>query len=168
VKEQPNRRTVRLKGYDYSAPGAYFLTICVEGRRCLLSQIVGTGVLDGPQIKLLQYGTIADKIIGQLNDHYESVSVESYVIMPNHIHILLQVQESQTEMPAPKLQNSVVSRFVSTFKRFCNKEYGRNIWQPRSYDHIIRDKRDYDKHPQYIYENPYAWEKDDLYAPEQL
>ena len=62
------------------------------------------------------------------------------------------------------MQNSVVSRFVSTFKRFCNKEYGGNIWQARSYDHIIRDQRDFDKHLQYIYENPYGWQKDELYT----
>ena len=64
------------------------------------------------------------------------------------------------------MQNSVVSRFVSTFKRYCNKEYGRNIWQYRSYDHIIRDQADFDKHLQYIYENPFGWTKDDLYVDE--
>ena len=161
-----NRRNTRLPGYDYNTPGAYFLTICVENRKCLLSHIVGTGVLDGPDVELLPYGVVAAKYINQLNDFYEDISVESYVIMPNHIHILLRVLEGPSGTPVPTVQNSAVSRFVSTFKRFCNKEYGKNIWQSRSYDHIIRDQRDFDKHLQYIYENPFGWTKDELFADE--
>ena len=162
-----SRKTTRLPGYDYNTPGAYFLTICTEGRRCLLSRIVGTGLPDGPKIELLPYGEIAAGYIKQLNEFYGNVSVESYVIMPNHIHILLFVkEEGPSSTPVPTLQNSAVSRFVSTFKRFCNKEYGKNIWQSRSYDHVIRDQADFDKHLQYIYENPFGWQKDEFYSEE--
>ena len=160
------RKNTRLAGYDYNTPGAYFLTVCTENRKCLLSRIVGTGVLDGPNIELLPCGKIVEKYISQLNDHYDYLSVESYVIMPNHIHILLRVLEGPSGTPVPTRQNSVVSRFVSTFKRFCNKEYGKNIWQARSYDHVIRDQADFDKHLQYIYENPFGWQKDELYWEE--
>ena len=85
--------------------------------------------------------------------------------MPNHIHILLLVNNAAnlSGTTNPTLQNSIVSRFVSTFKRFCNKEYGHNIWQARSYDHVIRDQSDYDRHLQYIHNNPYVWEKDEFY-----
>ena len=86
--------------------------------------------------------------------------------MPNHIHILLRVKEGPSGTPVLTNQNSVVSRFVSTFKRFCNKEYGHNIWQARSYDHIIRDERDFHRHLQYIYENPFGWQNDELYSLE--
>ena len=161
------RHNTRLPAYDYSTPGAYFLTICVENRKCLLSRIVGTGVLDGPDIELLPYGKVAAKYIDQLNNFYDNLSIDSYVIMPNHIHILLRVLEGPSRTPVPTLQNSTLSRFVSTFKRFCNKEYGKNIWQDRSYDHIIRDQADYDKHLQYIYENPFGWTKDELYINEE-
>ncbi len=85
MNQWKSRRTIRLPGYDYNTPGVYFLTICVENRKCLLSRIVGTGVLDGPDVKLLPYGEIAEKYIKQLNDFYNDLSVESYVIMPNHI-----------------------------------------------------------------------------------
>ncbi|MBE6542844.1 MAG: hypothetical protein E7675_00445 [Ruminococcaceae bacterium] len=64
------------------------------------------------------------------------------------------------------MQNSIPSRFVSTFKRFCNKEYGVNLWQYRSNDHIIRNRQDYDEHLRYIYENPIRWYYDELYAEE--
>ena len=161
------RRTTRLPGYDYNTPGAYFLTICTENRRCLLSRIVGTSLPDGPNIELLPCGETVAKYINQLNDYYNNISVESYVIMPNHIHILLCVkEEGPLGTPVPTLQNSIVSRFLSTFKRFCNKEYGKNIWQSRSYDHIIRDQADFDKHLRYIYENPFGWQKDEFYSQE--
>ena len=162
-----NRKTTRLPGYDYNTAGAYFLTICTENRKCFLSRIVGTGLLDGPKVVLLPFGKIVEKYISQLNDFYDDVSVESYVIMPNHIHILLYVREQgPSRTPVPTLQNSVVSRFVSTLKRFCNKECGENIWQYRFYDHIIRDQRDFDEHLKYIYENPFGWQKDELYTEE--
>ena len=163
--ELPRRKPTRLQGYDYSTPGAYFLTLCTENRRCLLSRIVGTGVLDGPRVELLPHGIVAEKYIRQMNGFYGDIQVESYVIMPNHIHILLFVTgEGPSRTPVPTRQNSSVSRFISTFKRFCNKEYGENIWQYRSYDHIIRNQDDYDQHLKYIYENPFKWEADKLYS----
>ena len=163
-----NRKRIRLQGYDYNTVGAYFLTICTENRRCLLSRIVGTGVLDGPKVELLPCGIIAEKFIQQMNDFYDEISVDSYVIMPNHIHMLLFVKEGPSRTPVPTVQNSVVSRFLSTFKRFCNKAYGKNIWQTRSYDHVIRNQADYDQHMQYIYENPFGWQADEFFVEEFL
>ncbi len=133
------------------------------------SSIVGTGVPDGPQNHLTRYGEIADKYINQLNDFYDDLSVESYVIMPNHIHILLWVKgidDGPSRTPVPTAQNTITARFLSTFKRFCNKEYGMNIWQYRSYDHIIRNRQDYEEHLRYIYENPMRWFYDELYSEE--
>ena len=212
MDELKNRKTTRLKGADYNQNQAVFLTICTKERKCILSRIVGTGVLDGPsvtgglaaarsrsgendyqsfsntlaplryldgpsvtgfldgpQIELTKYGQIADKYINQLDEFYDDLSVESYVIMPNHIHIMLWVKgagNGPSGTPVPTVQNSVPSRFVSTFKRFCNKEYGVNIWQYRSNDHIIRNRQDYDEHLRYIYENPIRWYYDELYAEE--
>ena len=173
-----NRKTTRLKGTDYNRNQAVFLTICTKERQCLLSRIVGTGVPDGPQIELTKYGKIADKYIHQFNNFYDDLSVESYVIMPNHIHIMLWVKGAEngppetpetngpSGTPVPTVQNSILSRFLSTFKRFCNKEYGVNIWQYRSNDHIIRNRQDYEEHLRYIYENPLRWHYDELYAEE--
>ncbi len=174
IYEMKDRKTTRLKGADYNQNQAVFLTICTKGRQCLLSQIVVTGVLDGPLIELTEYGKIADKYIKQLNDFYNDLLVEQYVIMPNHIHILLWVKGDEngsssvtngpSGTPVPTVQNSIPSRFVSTFKRFCNKEYGKNIWQYRSNDHIIRSRKDYEEHVKYIYENPIRWYYDQLYS----
>ena len=170
------RKAMRYKEFDYNSIGVYFITICTKNKQCMLSEIVGTGVLDCPQIKLTSYGEIADKYINQLNLFYNYLSIESYVIMPNHIHILLFIQDEkplsqngQSGTPVPtnvERANSSFSHFISTFKRFCNKEYGKNIWQARSYDHIIRNYEDYENHIKYIYENPAQWYFDELYSNE--
>ena len=189
------RKTPRYQGFNYNCVGVYFLTICTQNRRCILSHIVGTGVLDCPQTELTKYGKIAEKYIRQLNEFYHHLSVEKYVIMPNHIHLLLWVKENnmtdngqsgtpvptmrgkpprtssngQSETPVPtniERANNACSQFVSTFKRFCNKEYGENIWQARFHDHIIRNRDDYEEHVKYIYENPLRWYYDELYTEE--
>ena len=92
MEELKKRKTTRLAGADYNRNQAVFLTICTKERKCILSRVVGTGVRDGPHIELTKYGQIADKYNHQLNDFYEDLSVESYVIMPNHIHIMLWVK----------------------------------------------------------------------------
>ena len=158
-----------MKEFDYNSVGVYFITICTENRRQILSRIVGGDVLDAPQkVELLQCGRIAEKYIHQLNDFYQNIAVDAFVIMPNHIHIMVFLPEngaSRTSPPTTR-QHSAISRFVSTFKRFCNKEYGENIWQRYYYDHIIRDREDYEKHIKYLYENPIRWYYDELYAEE--
>ena len=178
MNQLPKRKTVRHQNHTYNC-GMFFVTICTESKKCLLSRIVGTGnlgnpqnshslvsgnpCLDGPRVELMPYGETAKKYIEQLNNFYDHIKVDSYVIMPNHIHLLLFVPWSeQFRTIVPTGVNSHVSRFVSTFKRFCNKEYGVNIWQPRSFDHIIRNQADYQKHKEYIYNNPRNWSLDKL------
>ncbi len=193
-KELPQRKHTRLQDFDYSTTGAYFITICTHNRRCVLSKIFGApqiehteGRGESPQpvgvdvhgdpyiVQLLPYGEIADKYINQLDEFYDHISVDQYVIMPNHIHILLQVMSKGTDANkggSPRTstpmtrQTSAVSHFVSTIKRFCNKEYGENIWQRGFYDHVIRDREDYEKRVKYIDENPMRWYYDELFVEE--
>ena len=117
--ELPKRKATRLAGFDYNTQGAYFITICTDNRRKILSQIVGVGVPDDPfRVELSLYGKIADKYINQLNDFYDNIKVDSYVIMPNHIHIILFVLDNGTSRTSsPTRQHSTLSKFVSTFKR---------------------------------------------------
>ena len=78
-------------------------------------------------------------------------------------------ENGQSRTPVPtniERANSLISQFISTFKRFCNKEYGENIWQARFYDHIIRNHKDFENHLKYIYENPIQWYFDELYSDE--
>ncbi len=173
-----SRKTPRLQRFNYNSVGVYFITLCTQNRKCILSRIVGTGVLDCPHPKLTRYGEIAEKYIKQLDSFYDHISVKSYVIMPNHIHILLFIKKSdesdildggQSRTPVPtriSRANSTFSKFISTFKRFCNKEFGENIWQARTYDHVVRNREDYDEHLRYICENPMRWYYDELYSEE--
>ena len=165
-KELPIRKAVRLKNFDYSSSGAYFVTICTKNRRKILSRVVGGDVLDAPKnIELLPYGKIADKHMKQLNNFYADIRAEQYVIMPNHIHIMLFVSGGGASRTSPPTkQHSSVAQYVSTFKRFCNKEYGENIWQKYYNDHIIRDREDYEAHLKYICENPLNWYYDEMYS----
>ena len=165
-KDLPKRKNLRLKYYDYSSAGAYFITICTQNRRQILSQIVGGDVPDAPKsVELLPQGKIVDKYINQLNEYYDNILVDKYVIMPNHIHIILFIFENgSSRTSTPTRQHSTVSQFVSTLKRFCNKEYGFNVWQRHFYDHVIRNRKDYEEHTKYIYENPIQWYYDELYT----
>ncbi len=163
----PKRQPMRLKDCDYNTPGAYFITICTKDKKNLLSEIVGTGVLDCPKNILSEYGKIANNHITAMNNFYNNISVDKYVIMPNHIHLLLRIlhtENGQSGTPVPTKANSVISRFVSTFKRFCNKEYGQNIWQSRSYDHVVRGEQDYKEICEYIDNNPTKWKNDCFYS----
>ena len=158
------RKPNRLKDYDYSTDGAYFITLCTQNRRALLSNIVGDGLSDVPhRVHLLSHGKIADRYIRQMSDFYNNLTVEHYVIMPNHIHMLIRVEgNGSSRTPTPT--NSVIAKFVGTLKRFCNRELGEQIWQRSYYDHVIRDETDYLRIAEYIQKNPARWREDRFYT----
>lgn len=102
VKETPQGKSTRLKNFSYDTSDAYFITICTQNRRKILSQIVGDDVLGVPNVvKLLPHGKIIDKYINQLNEFYDNITVDQYVIMPNHIHILLRVLDNGAPRTSP-------------------------------------------------------------------
>lgn len=158
--ELPKRKPNRISGYDYSQNGAYFITICTQDRKKILSKIsVGTPVLGCPQdpcVELLPCGKVADKYIRQMHIFYDHISVDKCVIMPDHIHLLIRI-DGHPGTGVPTGRTSTLARFVGTLKRYCNKEYGKNIWQYRYYDHVIRNQRDYDEIWAYIENNPRKW-----------
>ncbi|MBQ6848667.1 MAG: transposase [Clostridia bacterium] len=168
----PVRKKNRLPEHLYNENGVYFITICTEHHRNILCDIttpeinaVGAGVPDRPQIQLSRHGAIADAYIRFINDFYPNLSVDKYIIMPNHIHLLLRIDnDGRSGTPAPTKGNSTIAQFVSTLKRFCNKEYGENIWQRSYHDHIIRNQEDYAEIWQYIENNPRKWALDCYYT----
>ena len=159
MTELNDRRPTRLPCYDYSQNGLYFLTICTHNRQKILCDIiVGDGVLDVPEIKLTPTGKIVEKYIYSMNN-VDKLSVEKYVIMPDHIHLILYIDDidpfgtSRTPFPT----NFRIPKTISGFKRLCNKEIGKNIWQRSFHDHIIRDEKDYITRCDYIDKNPTLW-----------
>jgi Transposase and inactivated derivatives len=164
MPESPRRKNIRLNDYDYSSNGAYFLTICVKDRHELLGEInVGTNCV---RPRLSEHGVVVEKEIAMLNSTYKDVKVDKYIIMPNHIHmiIFIMAENGRTQGSGRTQFVPTVSRIIKQFKGSVTKQIGFSMWQPRFYDHIIRDKDDYSRICQYIEENPAKWTDDQLYC----
>ncbi len=154
-----HRKRLRLQGYDYSSSGAYFITVCVKNHVEILSELSPAQTnCTIPENSLLYHGKIADKYINHISSSFKKIKIENYIIMPNHIHFLLIIQDSTTL--SQNLQHNLISDFVRLFKRYCNKEYGENIWQRSFNDHIIRNEKEYEKIWNYIEYNTLKWEQD--------
>lgn len=161
----PRRKKTRLEDFNYSTPGAYFITICTENRRNLLGKIVGGGAFDAPKMRLSADGKIVEKYI-RSGDRVENVKVDKFIIMPNHIHMILFVEDGPSRAPAPTDKtrtNETIPHFVSTLKRFVNRDADRNLFQRSYHDHVIRGEADYLQIWQYIDSNPAKWQEDCFY-----
>ena len=91
IVDLPERKQIRLKEYDYSTNGAYFVTVCTKDKRHILSKIgVGGGIPDAPYIELMEKGEIVREQFEIMNHLYEDINVKHYVIMPNHIHMIIE------------------------------------------------------------------------------
>ena len=99
-----SRKLPRLKNFDYSQNGYYFITICTKDMQCLLSSVVGADDLGSPHVELKNYGKIVEKNINLMNDIYKNMNVKSYVIMPNHIHLLIHIFNSFQGSPRSCLE----------------------------------------------------------------
>ena len=150
------RKANRLSSFNYNQNGAYFITVCTRNKEKILGDIVGGGALDAPKIKLSPIGEIVEKYILSTNKIPE-ITVDKYVIMPNHIHLLLTVENEKGTSWAPSPTNNVISHSISTLKRFVNKAVGENVFQRSYYDHVIRNQTDYNEAWEYIENNPIKW-----------
>ena len=173
-KELPKRKDIRLKNYDYSSPGAYFVTICTKNRKNYFwngsinpqefnSRSVGANCVRPQNLPLSNIGKMVLDELERWNQTYPAVSLYSYVIMPNHLHIMVVITAGEYGRPqvAP-----TVERMVKQFKGAATKKIGASIWQKSYIEHVIRDKKDYETRSNYIFENPLRWYCDELYAEE--
>ncbi len=165
-----SRKNVRLPEYDYSQNGVYFVTVCTRERKHILGSVnvannanipnnpVGADIIR-PPVTLTETGLLVQECISKINMIYPAVFVDKYVIMPNHIHLLLSIDSSCGRMiSAPTL-----SRVVGQMKRAVSKNAGFGVWQKSFYEHIIRNEQDYLEVWQYIDSNPYKWAKDEYH-----
>ena len=161
--DYPVRKSPRLKEYNYNENGAYFVTFCTKNRSCILASVaVGAVALDGPQICLTQQGKTVEKYILRSNEVYTHISVDTFVIMPNHVHLLVTiVGDGPSGATAP---TAVLPRFVGTLKRLVNRELGENIWQRSFHEHIVRNEKDYLDIWAYIVNNPARWAEDRYFS----
>ena len=164
--ELPKRKPNRLRHYSYNNTGAYFITICTRNKEKILwnttqhsinsQNTVGASIARQPEYELSLYGKIVNSAINNIPSHYPKVSVDNYVIMPNHIHLLLQIHvDVGRAMLAP-----TVSEIVRQTKGIITKQIGYPIFQRSFHDHIIRNRNDYLNVWTYIDNNPIYWEND--------
>ena len=163
--ELPKRKQIRLPEYDYSTPGAYFVTICTHDKRCILSSIaVGEG-LAPPENRPTLIGKVVEEQIRAVHSRYPAVNIDKYVIMPNHIHLLVLICDgSGGASPSPTLFD-VVRALKSLTTRIARPLLGDSVlWQRSYHEHVIRGEDDYRGIWEYIEENPAKWAEDRYYT----
>lgn len=152
----PTRKNMRLKDYDYSQNGAYFVTTCVKAKHEILWAPVGARIARPHSTSnLSNIGRIIETAILSIPEIYPNIILDKYVIMPNHIHMILLIDNGRA-MRAP----TPISTVINQFKGYATKQIGYSIWQKLYHDHIIRSEDDYQKIWQYIDENPVKWTED--------
>lgn len=177
IPEKPQRRSIRLEEYDYSQPGAYFITLVAHQRQALF------GKIENGSVTLNQLGNLAVAVWHGLETRFSAVQLDDFVIMPDHLHGIIFINEervgarreatamsvmSSVASPAPVERHrislgDVVGAYKSTVTRLFNRlgnTPGRNIWQRNYYEHVIRDDLDLDQVRCYIQENPSRWEEE--------
>jgi len=159
------RKHNRLFDYDYSQAGTYFVTICAEAKKCIFGKVIHLDNAGRPQVQLFGIGRIIDESIIRIGNIYELVTVEKYVIMPNHVHLLIMISDSGRQVAAP-----TVSQIIGNLKRAVSMNVGAAgcrqfaVWQKGFHDHIIRNQNDYEKIWNYIDINPDKWFEDKYYT----
>jgi putative transposase len=165
-----HRRSIRLKEYDYTQPGAYFITICTEARQCLFGNVVKG------EIQLNCLGQIALNYWLEIPEHFPQIELDSFVIMPNHLHGILVITDKPVGIQqccVPRRERfgkpvrgsipTVIRSYKGAVSKGINvvwKTKGQSIWQSNFYEHIGRDEKSVDNIRQYIRENPLVWAED--------
>ena len=152
-----HRRSVRMRGYDYSRPGAYFITVCTHERESLFGEITN-GVMH-----LNRMGLIVQRSWSDLPRHYPYVVLDAMVIMPNHLHgVMVLTEDGKSTKPRHGLPE-IVRAFKSYSARRVNalrRTPGLAVWQRSYYEHIVRDQEDWERIRGYIHINPQEWDRD--------
>ena len=156
-RKLPGRRSIRLKEYDYSGPGAYFVTICTHNKRCFFGNVRGERVI------LSGVGKKAKAFFRRIPEHFENITLDEFVVMPNHLHGIIVIQNVGVQnfepLPrhnafqhvVPKSLGSVIRTYKSALTRWCRiNGYRYFKWQRNYYEHIIRDEDDLNKIKEYI------------------
>ena len=160
LMELPKRKPNRLTEYDYSTPNAYFITVCTQDRKNLFWTDAGAAVDCPENIPLTNLGMMVKQVVYDIARHYPSITVDHAVVMPNHIHLLLQIN---TDIDGRPMATPTISTVINQTKGVISKKAGFSVWQKGFYDHVIRSDNDYRDIWNYIEGNPGKWTEDKLY-----
>ena len=151
----------RLSHFDYSQPGYYFITICTKNHHSILRR--GAQCAPAPLPPLTSAGLAAERFLLEIPVHYPMISVDHYVVMPNHVHLILVITAGHIGTDGRTVCAPTVSRVVRGWKEAVTKQIGVSIWQKSFHDHIIRTETDYLRIWNYIDTNPAKWREDCYY-----
>ncbi len=160
--EIPKRKRNRLKNYDYSEPGVYFITICSKDRKWLFWDVGASSARPGSTSHFSRIGYTIDEKIHCISQMYRYIKVDNYVIMPNHVHLLLSYFYSNNGRallaPTPS-----ISHVIQQFKGAVTKSTGISVWQKSFHDRVVRNEKEYRFIYEYITNNPFKWDEDSFY-----
>lgn len=164
-----NRKQLRLKDYNYSQSGYYFITICAEDKKCIFGNIVGEDSISSlPKMILNDFGSKVINIFLNLSN-YNNIILHDYILMPNHFHCIIELDNEND------ISKNNLSYIIQSFKRHTTLEYIKGvknniyekfeskIWQRGFYEHIIRDNNDLIRIKEYIINNSIKWLEDQYY-----
>lgn len=144
----PNRKCPRLREFDYRSRNYYFITVCTYEKKCIF----------GEPAQLNRFGKIAESAILSIPIHFSGIRVDKYVVMPNHVHMILINEKDGCDI------FSAIGSFKGYVTRKIHESDPENIiWQKSYHDHVIRNQESYEKIWSYIETNPLRWEKDCFY-----
>jgi REP element-mobilizing transposase RayT len=172
---RPQRKVIRLKNYDYSQSGLYFITICAQDKKCLFGYIINGKMFYN------KIGNIVLTYLLEIPNHFPNVKIHDNIIMPNHLHFILEIDNYEPTkiediklidtnaggcyppLQAPHINSRNVSSIIRGFKQGVFKQFKKSIFQRGFYEHIIRSDESLENIQGYIYNNPMNWELDKLY-----
>ena len=181
--EYRGRRSLRLKGWDYSSPHYYFITICTKDRQCLLGEITN-GI-----ITLNAGGEMLNEEWRNIPSRFDFLELDEYIIMPNHVHVILHIicrgepcvrpgpaihPEDQRNYKVPPkgtesrslgrviqaYKSKTTCRYIQQMKNLHWPEFQKRLWQRNFFEHIVRSERELWQIRQYIFGNPANWSND--------
>ena len=175
-KELHHRRSIRLPGHDYRDGGTYFVTMCVRNRECLFGRI------NNGAMELNEWGRVAADCMEQIPNHFPGVTISAFVVMPNHVHALMHIDDlptgdgrgvacyAPTERPIGPSSGSL-GAIIRSFKSAVTKRirdaggFDGMLWQRNYYERIVRTSDECDRIRTYIADNPRNWTMDDECTP---
>jgi len=156
-----HRRSIRLRGWDYARPGLYFVTVCTQGKEHVFG-----AVADG-EMRLNEYGRNVAACWEELPRHYPRIRVDGFIVMPNHVHEIIEILDVGAGLKPAPTRGHAVSEIVRAFKTFSargvnrlRRTAGKPLWQRNYYEHIIRNERELAAIQEYIASNPVRWDTD--------
>ncbi len=182
-----HRRSIRLKGYDYTQGGAYFVTICTQNRDCIFGEIAeGKMVVNAA-------GDMVQTVWNEIPMHYTEIDIDAFVVMPNHVHGIIAIVGAtpcgcpnaragtgpgQAQGPAPtvnvnaatlslgdmvhRFKTMTTKRYVDGVKQLGWRKFSGRLWQRNYWEHIVRHEEELNRIREYIYTNPTQWKSDAL------